>query len=160
MASSGEAPQAQTNLEIKARCADLPAARAVAERLATRHLGIDEQTDTYFVTRKGRLKLRESSLSGGQLIPYLRLHGFDTTMRGRMVIVPPPPDRPELNCPLATELLSRTLFLPCYPEMPDDAIDRLCELILGFTARASRPIERGQWPPADCPPVSATHRRT
>ncbi len=72
MASNGEAPQAQTNLEIKARCADLPAARAVAERLATRHLGIDEQTDTYFVTRKGRLKLRESSLSGSCLIPYLR----------------------------------------------------------------------------------------
>lgn len=73
MASEGGAPQApRTNLEIKARCADLAAARAVAERLATRHVGTDEQTDTYFVTRKGRLKLRESSLSGGQLIPYLR----------------------------------------------------------------------------------------
>jgi predicted adenylyl cyclase CyaB len=65
-------PQARANIEIKARCADLAAARAVAERIATRHLGVDEQTDTYFGTRRGRLKLRESSLSGGQLIPYLR----------------------------------------------------------------------------------------
>jgi predicted adenylyl cyclase CyaB len=63
---------ARTNLEIKARCDDLAAARAVAERLATEHPGVDEQTDTYFRTRSGRLKLRESSLSGGQLIPYLR----------------------------------------------------------------------------------------
>jgi adenylate cyclase class IV len=54
-----------TNLEIKARCADLDAARERARAVATRRLGIDRQTDTYFVTRRGRLKLRESSLSGG-----------------------------------------------------------------------------------------------
>jgi dTDP-4-amino-4,6-dideoxygalactose transaminase len=73
-----------------------------------------------------------------ELIPYLRLHGFDTTQRGRMEVVPPPPDRPELTCPMATELLSRTVFLPCYPEMSDDAIDGMCELILGFTAPLSQ----------------------
>ena len=56
-----------------------------------------------------------------------------------IVGVPPPPDRPELTCPMATELLSRTVFLPCYPEMSDDAIDGMCELILGFTARSSQP---------------------
>jgi adenylate cyclase, class 2 len=61
-----------TNLEIKARCADLDAAREQAKALATSRVGIDRQTDSYFVTRRGRLKLRESSLSGGQLIPYLR----------------------------------------------------------------------------------------
>lgn len=72
MTSTVRAPQARANLEIKARCADLGKARAVAERLATRRVGVDEQTDTYFVTRRGRLKLRESSLEGGQLIPYLR----------------------------------------------------------------------------------------
>ena len=62
----------RTNLEIKARCADLDAARERARAVATRRLGVDRQTDTYFVTRQGRLKLRESSLSGGQLVPYLR----------------------------------------------------------------------------------------
>jgi predicted adenylyl cyclase CyaB len=61
-----------TNLEIKARCADLDAARERTKALATRRVGVDRQTDSYFVTRRGRLKLRESSLSGGQLVPYLR----------------------------------------------------------------------------------------
>jgi predicted adenylyl cyclase CyaB len=61
-----------TNIEIKARCADLAAARAVARRVASEHVGLDHQVDTYFRTRTGRLKLRESSLAGGQLIPYLR----------------------------------------------------------------------------------------
>ena len=60
------------NLEIKARCGDLEAARAAAQRLATRRVGLDRQVDTYFCTGEGRLKLRESSLEGGQLVPYLR----------------------------------------------------------------------------------------
>jgi predicted adenylyl cyclase CyaB len=64
--------QLRANLEIKARCADLDAARVRAARLATEHVGVDHQVDTYFVTARGRLKLRESSLSGGQLVPYLR----------------------------------------------------------------------------------------
>lgn len=72
MASADGAAQARANVEIKARCADLAAARRVAERLATRQLGVDEQVDTYFVVPRGRLKLRRSSLSGAQLIPYLR----------------------------------------------------------------------------------------
>ena len=64
--------QLRANLEIKARCADPAAARARAEAIATEYVGIDHQIDTYFVTTRGRLKLRESSLAGGQLVPYLR----------------------------------------------------------------------------------------
>jgi adenylate cyclase class 2 len=60
------------NLEIKARCADLRAAAARAERFGAQLLGVDEQTDIYFHTRSGRLKLRLSSLSGAQLVPYVR----------------------------------------------------------------------------------------
>jgi len=60
------------NIEIKARCHNLEQARAVAKRVATEHLGLDHQVDTYFYTAHGRLKLRESSLSGSMLIPYLR----------------------------------------------------------------------------------------
>lgn len=62
----------RTNLEIKARCADLDATRERVKLLAARHVGVDRQIDTYFATKRGRLKLRESSLSGGQLVPYLR----------------------------------------------------------------------------------------
>lgn len=62
----------RTNLELKARCADLEAACGCARAVATEWIGVDEQVDTYFTTRAGRLKLRESSRSGAQLIPYLR----------------------------------------------------------------------------------------
>ena len=62
----------QKNLEIKARCRDLSAARERIARIATEQIGVDHQLDTYFRTAKGRLKLRESSLWGGQLVPYLR----------------------------------------------------------------------------------------
>jgi adenylate cyclase class 2 len=64
--------QLRANLEIKAHCADLAEARRRAAAIATEHLGVDHQVDTYFITSRGRLKLRESSLSGGQLVPYLR----------------------------------------------------------------------------------------
>jgi adenylate cyclase class 2 len=58
----------RANLEIKARGGDWEKACA----LATERVGVDEQVDTYFKTAAGRLKLRESSLGGGQLIPYYR----------------------------------------------------------------------------------------
>ena len=58
----------RSNIEIKARCREPDRARALADTV----VGVDRQTDTYFVTRTGRLKLRESSLSGGQLVPYFR----------------------------------------------------------------------------------------
>ena len=60
------------NIEIKASYSDLNKAKQIAERVSTKHLGLDHQVDTYFKTSKGRLKLRESSLSGAMLIPYLR----------------------------------------------------------------------------------------
>ncbi len=61
-----------SNLEIKAPVAEPAALRECALRIATEQVGVDEQVDTYFVVPTGRLKLRESSLSGAQLIPYRR----------------------------------------------------------------------------------------
>ena len=60
------------NIEIKAHCPDLANATEIAKHVATKHLGMDHQIDTYFRTPNGRLKLRESSLSGAMLIPYIR----------------------------------------------------------------------------------------
>ncbi len=60
------------NIEIKASCSNLIKAKQVAESLKAHFIGKDHQVDTYFHTKKGRLKLRESSLSGCMLIPYLR----------------------------------------------------------------------------------------
>ena len=79
------------NLEIKARCADLDALRRRAEALATDYLGVDRQVDTYFRTASGRLKLRESSLSGGQLVPYRRADGAGPRRSDYQVIPVPDP---------------------------------------------------------------------
>jgi predicted adenylyl cyclase CyaB len=72
MASAGNAAQARANLEIKAPCADLAAARAAALRVGAQPAYDEEQRDTYFATRAGRLKLRETSSGRAELIPYLR----------------------------------------------------------------------------------------
>ena len=61
-----------SNIELKARCSDLGAARQVALSLGAQPQGVEAQTDTFFVTPRGRLKLRESDLRGAMLIPYLR----------------------------------------------------------------------------------------
>ncbi len=60
------------NIEIKARYPDLEKAENIARRLGAKFLGKDFQTDTFFNVPNGRLKLRESLLSGNILIPYLR----------------------------------------------------------------------------------------
>jgi predicted adenylyl cyclase CyaB len=60
------------NIELKARLADVTAARAVAQRLATAYLGVENQRDTYFNCPRGRLKLREIQGKTSQLIAYER----------------------------------------------------------------------------------------
>jgi adenylate cyclase len=60
------------NIELKARIADANAARKRAEAIATEHLGIERQVDTYFHCRNGRLKLREIEGQAAQLIWYAR----------------------------------------------------------------------------------------
>lgn len=93
---------ASANIEIKAHARDLGATRAVAERLATEYLGVDTQVDTYFRTRSGRLKLRESSLSGAQLVPYVRPNEGGPKRSDYALI--PVPD-PEATKALLTETL-------------------------------------------------------
>ena len=60
------------NIEIKAVYPNLEKAREVCRRLNAKFIGVDRQVDTYFTVPKGRFKLRESSLSGAFLIPYIR----------------------------------------------------------------------------------------
>ncbi|HEY7118840.1 MAG TPA: class IV adenylate cyclase [Tepidisphaeraceae bacterium] len=61
------------NIEIKARCRDLGAARDAARRLGAAFSGMLEQRDTYFIVPHGRLKLRETVGTGAELIAYQRL---------------------------------------------------------------------------------------
>lgn len=60
------------NIELKARLANLDAARRVAESVASGRLGLQQQVDTYFHCRDGRLKLREIDGLSAQLVWYAR----------------------------------------------------------------------------------------
>jgi predicted adenylyl cyclase CyaB len=90
------------NFELKARCLDLALTRERARAIATRWLGLDQQVDTYFKTAAGRFKLRESSLSGAQLVPYLRPDS-PLARRSDYVVIPLPD--PERTKQLLAELL-------------------------------------------------------
>lgn len=60
------------NIELKARVKDLKILRNTAAKIGAAFAGKDRQIDTYFNVPEGRLKLRESSLSGNELIVYFR----------------------------------------------------------------------------------------
>ena len=64
------------NVEIKARVEDLEALRQRVEGLADSGPSTVEQTDTFFQSHRGRLKLREMSDGRAELIYYARA---DTT---------------------------------------------------------------------------------
>src|SRR5688572_4316375 len=59
------------NIEIKAKCRDAQAIREYLMAKNARFVGVDEQTDTYFNTINGRLKLREGNIENN-LIYYER----------------------------------------------------------------------------------------
>lgn len=59
------------NIEIKARCADASFIRNYLLQKEAIFKGVDEQTDTYFHTNNGRLKLRQGAIENS-LIFYKR----------------------------------------------------------------------------------------
>jgi len=75
------------NIEIKAVYPDLKKGQHKARALAAQFIGTDHQIDTYFNVPRGRLKLRESALSGNQLIPYLR-PDEQTAKKSQYVLLP------------------------------------------------------------------------
>ena len=60
------------NIELKARCEQLGQLRDTCRTLGAEGREPDRQLDTYFTVPHGRLKLRESLLSGAELIFYTR----------------------------------------------------------------------------------------
>ena len=59
------------NVEIKASCFDPSAIRTILHAKNARFVGLDHQTDTYFLVPNGRLKLREGNIENN-LIHYFR----------------------------------------------------------------------------------------
>jgi predicted adenylyl cyclase CyaB len=80
-------PPPRLNLERKARCRDLDAARSALEALPARREGEQQQTDTYFLARHGRLKLREIEGREAVLISYERPDGQSARL-SRYYLVP------------------------------------------------------------------------
>ena len=61
-----------SNIEMKARCADLDAAATRARALGAHDAGVLHQRDTFFAASAGRLKLRELGDGRAELIAYRR----------------------------------------------------------------------------------------
>jgi predicted adenylyl cyclase CyaB len=93
------------NLERKARCADLSAAAAAIGRLGARHEGVLEQTDVYFRSAKGRLKLRTTEGQPAVLIWYERPD--ETSARWSRYYLVPVSDPTALRAALAAALGER-----------------------------------------------------
>ena len=90
------------NLELKARCADLSAARDAVRALGAADAGELRQLDTYFVVPNGRLKLRETDGTAAELIWYAR--GDSSSVRRSDYYVLPIPSAAETK-----DALSRAL---------------------------------------------------
>jgi adenylate cyclase class IV len=94
--------QLKRNIELKARCGNLAAAREAARALGAEFAGILEQRDTYFVAVNGRLKLRETTGWPAELIAYSRTDA--AAVRGSDYRLIPVPDPAALRAGLAAAL--------------------------------------------------------
>ncbi|MFH1567978.1 MAG: DegT/DnrJ/EryC1/StrS family aminotransferase [Gemmatimonadota bacterium] len=64
------------------------------------------------------------------LARQLWARGFDATRGGSsLVVVSPPPDRPEMRAAAATKLLEHVLYLPVYPEVGEAGLARLVRAV-------------------------------
>ncbi len=104
------------NVELKARCADLRRAAAIARRLGAVRQWQRHQVDTYFTAGSGRLKVRRVSGQPAELIAYWRPDV--AAARTSDYLVCPVPDGRQLCRTLAMALeqrlvvaKTRTLYL-------------------------------------------------
>jgi dTDP-4-amino-4,6-dideoxygalactose transaminase len=63
------------------------------------------------------------------IITAFQRAGFDATQGESLYVVPAPSHRPELDPVQAKEIVSKTVFLPVYAGMPDDALKRMAEVV-------------------------------
>jgi len=78
----------------------------------------------------------------GSTVERLRQSGFDATRQCRLAVVDPPEDRLHLDPRNARELLSRVVFLPWYPDLPDRALQNMSS-VLRSQAKTGLSIPRG-----------------
>lgn len=95
------------NIELKVRIPSLDTACGIAQRLATEHLGVMHQVDTYFNARQGRLKLREFDGRQAELIAYHRSDAAEARASDYRLV--PAPDPAALKQALAATLGIRVI---------------------------------------------------
>jgi dTDP-4-amino-4,6-dideoxygalactose transaminase len=76
-----------------------------------------------------------------RLILALREAGFDATQGQSLCVVPAPADRPELDPRAARDTMAGIVFLPCYPELPPAAVERLIRVLADFCQSAPRAFD-------------------
>jgi predicted adenylyl cyclase CyaB len=95
-------PALSRNIELKARCADLSAAKAALAPLSIHDIGVQQQIDTYFASHHGRLKLREIVGMRAELIWYRR--SDEARSRQSDYHIVPVPDPQKLKAALTAAL--------------------------------------------------------
>jgi len=96
------------NIELKARLRHVETAREIAEMVATERLATEEQLDTYFHCREGRLKLRQVNGKLAQLIWYARQN--DTSPKPSDYQLVPVADAESLKAALTSALGVRSII--------------------------------------------------
>jgi predicted adenylyl cyclase CyaB len=73
------------NIEIKARCNDLDKIRSILKTKNALFKGVDNQVDTYFNSKIGRLKLREGNIESN-LIFYDRIEDEKESKESEIIL--------------------------------------------------------------------------
>jgi dTDP-4-amino-4,6-dideoxygalactose transaminase len=93
------------------------------------------------------------------VVEELRASGFDATRAASLRSVPAPPGRPDLEPREAQRMLARTVYVPCYPEMPDRAVDAMGDALARAVARTSPELADVVLTPAARPALLSRSRR-
>jgi dTDP-4-amino-4,6-dideoxygalactose transaminase len=70
-----------------------------------------------------------------RLTERLRAAGYDAAKGGQLRVIAPPVDRPQLAPTIAQQAMESIVFVPLYPEMPDDAVEHLAQVLLDACRR-------------------------
>ena len=109
-------------LEARIRAGERVAAALPAQ---VRRPGLDAVDPTHWV-----FPVLSADRDG--LVSHLRREGFDAaTATSSIDAVSAPPDRPDLQPTRAARVIAEVVFVPAYPELGDEELDRLAESVAG-----------------------------
>jgi perosamine synthetase len=83
-----------------------------------------------------------------RVVTELREAGFDATRAASLRTVPAPEGRADLEPREAQRILARTVYVPCYPEMPERAVDAMARALVQAVRTAPKPAEEVVLTPA------------